>query len=59
MYEHISKCVRKGRKVYYFSAFFFALFADSTDLPQHISYAVFRNEITLLILFIKDLSVKR
>ena len=25
MYEHISKCVRKGRKVYNFSAFFFAL----------------------------------
>ena len=32
---------------------------NSTDLPQHISYAVFRNEIALLILFIKDLSVKR
>ena len=25
MYEHISKCVKKGRKVYNFSAFFFAL----------------------------------
>ena len=47
MYEHISNRIKKAEKFYNFSAFFFAPFADSTDLPQHISYAVFRNGITL------------
>ena len=38
MYEHISKCVRKGRKVYNFSAFFFALFVLDFEFSVHVAF---------------------